>query len=186
MTQNATKRARKNVENVRKITKKGENVVKNEEKSPKIDEFSPNLMSISALSRKFKLDRATVAARIAENEIEPYSNKANEKLYILEDVEFILRQDEYEKEKLRKTRAEAEIKEHDLAIKKGEYGSVQEFTEVTQKIFSRLYKKLAVQLPARIAKRLHDANSAAELQDLLRNEIAKEFDSLRSDFTKYL
>jgi hypothetical protein len=45
-------------------------------------------MSISA--RKFKLDRARVAGRIEEARIKPKSNRSNKRLYLLEDVEFIL------------------------------------------------------------------------------------------------
>lgn len=144
------------------------------------------LYSISALSRKFKLDRATVRERLEKAEIKPHSAKQKEKLYHLDDVEIVLSQSELNEAKLRKIDAEAELKELELKRKSGEYASVAEFTEITQKIYSRLYKKLAVQLPARIASRLHNANSSSEVADLLKREISKEFDDLRTDFTKYL
>lgn len=161
--------------------------VKSRENLPKTGENSHELVSISALSRMFNIDRATVRTRIENAGIQAAQVAANEKLYLLDDrLEAIVKQDELEAAKLRKLELEADLKEHDLQVKKGEYASVAEFTEITQKIFGRLYKKLAVQLPARIAGRLHNANSSAELAQLLKTEIGKEFDALRSDFTKYL
>lgn len=152
----------------------------------KPEEKKEELYSISALARGFDLDRATVRDRLEKAEVQPVSIKAKEKLYRLEDVEDILAQDELEEAKLRKIQAEADLKEHDLQIKRGEFASVAEFTEIVQKIFGRLHKKLAVQMPGRIALRLHNANSSADVAALLKQEISKEFDGLRSDFKKYL
>lgn len=142
--------------------------------------------SITALSKKFVLDRATVRDRLDEAGIQPVSVKAKEKLYHLDDVEIVLSQSEMNEAKLRKIEAEAELKELELKIKSGDYASVAEFTEIVQRIFGRLHKKLAVQLPGRVANRLHNANSSADVAALLKTEITKEFNDLRNDFTKYL
>jgi hypothetical protein len=179
MTKTAAKLSKKTV-------KKTEILANLPENSSENKEFSPFLYSISALAKKFKLDRATVVSRLDDAEIEPHSKRSNEKLYHLDDVEVILLQKEIDVAKLRKLDIEAQIKEHDLQVKKGEFASVGEFTEVTQRIFGRLYKKIVVQLPPKLAKRLHNANSEAEVSAVLKAELAKEFDSLRSDFTKYL
>jgi hypothetical protein len=175
----AIKTAKKPVQNSTKTSKVAE-------KPPEPPENSANLYSISALSRKFKLDRATVRERLENAEIEPVQTKAKEKLYLLDDVEIALSQSEMNEAKLRKLDLEADIKELEYKIKSGEFASVAEFTEVTQAIFSRLQKKLAVQLPGRIASKLHNANSSADVAAILKNEIAKEFDSLRENFQKYL
>jgi len=151
--------------------------------SPEIEIFHYN---ISQLAKKFKLDRATIRERVELNEIEPVSTKANEKLYHLDDVEVLLSQSELNEAKLRKLDAEAELKELEVKKKLGEFASVAEFTEIVQKIFGRLHKKLAVQLPGRIANKLHNAATAADGAALLKQEISKEFDALRSDFKKYI
>lgn len=157
-----------------------------EKKVEKPSESNPFHYSISALSRKFKLDRATVRERLETAEIKPVAVKAKEKLYLLDDVQIILSQSEMNEAKFRKLDAEADLKELELQVKRGEYASVAEFTEIVQKIFGRLHKKLAVQMPGRIALRLHNANSSSDVSDLLKAEINKEFDALRHDFKQYL
>lgn len=159
---------------------------KAEEKPPE-PEFQYEHVSILALSRMFNIDRATVRDRIEKAGIKPVKTAVNEKLYALdENLEMIIRQDELAEAKLEKLRAEIELKEHDLAIKRGEYASVAEFTEINQKIYGRLHKRVVVQLPKRISKRLHEANSSADLAQILETELAKEFNDLRSDFRKFL
>ncbi|HEY8562805.1 MAG TPA: hypothetical protein VIL74_20675 [Pyrinomonadaceae bacterium] len=159
------------------------NSKKNPDNSP---EIVGNFYSISALSRKFKLDRATVRERLEKAEIKPKSVKEKEKLYLLEDVEIVLLQSELNEAKLRKIDAEAELKELEVKKKLGEFGSVAEFTEITQKIFGQLFKKIVVQMPGRIASRLHNANSSADVAALLKKEAGKEFDELRENFEEYL
>lgn len=160
---------------------------RNPETTAESPENNHDKCSISALARRFNLDRATVRTRIEKSGIKPAEEKEKEKLYILDEkLEAILSEDELEAAKLRKTEAEADLKEIDVKIKTGEYASVAEFTEITQQIFSRLHKKLAVQLPGRIAIKLHNANSSGDVAALLKAEISKEFDSLRENFQKYL
>lgn len=157
------------------------------EKNQPISETNdPFLYSITALSKKFKLDRATVRERLEAAEILPRITKAKEKLFHLDDVEVVLAQSELNEAKLRKLDAEAELKQLEVKKKLGEYASVAEFTEVVQQIFGRLHKKLAVQMPGRIANKLHNANSAADVAAILKAELGKEFNELRNDFTKYL
>lgn len=169
--------------------KTAEKRIKSAEKAPETAKVAENdlfLLSISALSRKFKLDRATVRERLDAAEIKPKTTREKEKLYHLDDVEIVLSQSELNEAKLRKLDAEAELKELEVKKKLGEYASVAEFTETVQKIFGRLHKRVVVQLPKRIAGRLHNANSSAEVMAALETELAKEFNDLRSDFTKFL
>lgn len=173
------KTVKKNAKTTEKISKKTELAGQTA--------FSHELISISALARLFNIDRQTIRTRIESAGIQPVKVAVNEKLYELnEKLEAVLLQDELEAAKLEKLKAEGEIKKHELAIKKGEFGSVAEFTEITQKIFGKLFKKLAIQLPSRIANKVHNANSSAEVTQILKQEINNEFDSLRNDFTKYL
>lgn len=195
------KTAKKTVEKVPKTSPEAENLPENEEKLQENAAISPEnssemneilkyfneLLSISALSRLFKVDRATIRTRIDNAGIMPKKIAANEKLYLLdEQLEDVIRQDELEAAKLRKLAAEAQIKEVDLKIKLEEFGSTAEFSELVQKIFGNLYKKVGVQLPKRISARLHNANSTADVQRILTDELTKEFSDLRSDFKRYL
>lgn len=142
------------------------------------------LLSITALSRKFNLHRATVRERLVD--IKPDKITNTEKLYNLEDVEVLLSSEEKNAVQIRKLQAEADLKEHQLAVQRGEYASAKEFADITQRIFGKLRKKLAVQLPRKSAKKIHKANSSSEVEEILITEIGKEFDNLRNDFRKYL
>lgn len=153
-------------------------------KKKETEKTTHTLLSITALARKFNLDRATVRERLVS--INPDKIEGAEKLYDLKAVQFLLSQDAKAKAQLRKLQAEADLKEHSLAVQRGEYASAKEFADITQKIFSKLFQKLAVDLPGKNAKKLHKANSAAELKKMLQKEIGKEFDNLRDDFKKYL
>jgi hypothetical protein len=157
------------------------------EKPPAELQIQYEEVSILALSRIFNIDRVTIRDRIEKAGIKPVSVKINEKLYALDEkLEMVIRQDELAEAKLKKLELEGEKLEHDLAIKRGEFASVSEFTEIIQKVFGRLHKRVVVQLPKRTSKRLHEANSSAELAQFLETELAKEFNDLRSDFTKFL
>jgi hypothetical protein len=188
------KNTRKNPVKTAKISvKTPEKPLKTAKKTAEKDEFaeeirfSNELMSVSALSRLFNIDRHTVRTRIENAGIKPNKTAVNEKLYELnERLEAVLLQDELDEAKLRKIQAEAEMKEHELAVKKGEFGSVAEFTEITQRIFSKIYKRFAVQLPSKLANKIHNANSSAEVIQILKSAYEQELNEIRDDFPKYL
>jgi hypothetical protein len=144
--------------------------------------------SVTALSKKLKLDRGTIRERLDEAGYVPIQkSNGKETLYELSSEELKnLGNDEYDLERIRKIKAEADLKELDLATKRGEFGSVREFTEVTQKLFKSLHKKLGVDLAKKIARKLHNANSETEVAEILQDAINYEFKSIRADFTKYL
>lgn len=144
--------------------------------------------SITALSRKLKLDRGTIRERLAESGFEPVEKqKGKETLYELTSDEVReLGNDEYEVERVRKTKIEADLKEIDLAVKQGTYGSVQEFTEIVQEIVKQLRKNLLIDLPKNTISRIYNANSETEATEILKNAVEKEFQNLRRDWEKYL
>lgn len=144
------------------------------------------LLSISALSEQYGIDRATVRKRLRD--IEPVEVKAKEKLYDAEEVaELLLAKDEdYEKLKRRKMQAEAELKELELRERLGEVASVDEFKDVVQKIFGNLHKRVAVQTPRKISGKLLNANSQSDIAEILRRELGQAFDDLRADWKQFL
>jgi hypothetical protein len=156
-----------------------------------IDETSSenkhDICSISALARRFKLDRATVRTRIEKAGIKAIEEKVKEKLYVLDErLESVLSEDEMEAAKLRKTEAEANLKEIEVRKKLGEYASVSEFTEIIQRMMSRFYSKTVVDMPRKLATKLHNANSSAEVAELLKNELIKEWKNLRDEYSDYI
>jgi hypothetical protein len=187
LARNSAKNSKKSTETVKNSAEKVENPPEIEENLQETAEIAHDICSISALARRFKLDRATVRDRIEKAAIEAIEERSKEKLYLLDErLESVLSLNEMDAAKLKKTEAEAELKEIEVKRKQGEYGSVAEFTEITQQLYSRLHKRCVVQLPGKIASKLHNANSSAEVAAILKHEYAKEFDQLRGDFMKYL
>lgn len=143
--------------------------------------------SITALSKKLKLDRGTVRERLEEMGFEAVSSgKGKETLYELtpDDLKS-LGNDEYEVERIRKTKAEADLKEHQLKIQLGEFGSVAEFTEIVAKIF-KSYKAGIKKSFVKNKKKLHEANSETEMLQIIENVIETESNELRRDWEKYI
>lgn len=152
-------------------------------------ETEEKLLNLSQLEFRFGINRATIRKRLSESGIEPHTEREKEKLFLLTDeIEEILTKssDGLNAVKLRKETADAELKEIKVAEARGETASVAEFIGVTQQIFGSLHKKLAVQLPKRIAARLAKAKNQAEISQILTQEITKEFTDLRSNHKKFL
>lgn len=146
------------------------------------------LYSITALTRKLKKDRGTIRERLADSGFEPVQQvKGKETLYELSSDDLRgISDDEYDIERVRKTKIEADLKEIDLAVKQGTYGSVQEFTEIVQEIVKQLRKNLLIDLPKNTISRIYNANSETEATEILKNAVEKEFQNLRRDWEKYL
>lgn len=175
------------------IVEKSKNPVKKPTSAPKRAKKAEieagnaeNFYSISALSRKFKLDRATIISRLNKAAVKPASSRYNEKLYNLSDVELVLSKSPLDQAKLKKLDAEAELKELEVKKRTGEFASVAEFTEVVQKIFGALHKKVAVQFPSKVGARVHNAKSQSEAVQILKTELNDIFDDLRTNFKDYL
>jgi len=182
------------IKTVKNTAKKSVSTPKIKEKpqeTPEITQDAPeithDICSISALSRRFKLDRKTVRDRIEKAGIEAIEERAKEKLYLLDEkLESVLSLNEMDAAKLKKTEAEAELKEIEVKRKLGEFASVAEFTEIIQRLMSRFYSKTVVNMPRRIAMRLHNADSSAEVARILTEEMIKEWKNLRDDYPEYI
>ena len=147
------------------------------------------ILNISELGRGFNLDRATVKKRLDAAGIEPVDRKAKEVRYRLDsDVQEILLAADFDldAEKLRKMRAEANLKEMEVQIKRGELAPVQDFQELVQALFGGLYKEITVRFPKKVAARVARAKTATETATILQRELNQIFVSVRTDFTKYL
>jgi hypothetical protein len=147
----------------------------------------PNHLSISALSRKFDLDRVTVKAWITKAGIEPVSSKATETLYNLEDVEKILSQDELEEAKLRKLQAEADLKELQLAEKRGEYAPVADFAQLTHEWIGWLYQQSVKKVTSqKTLKAIQRTKNETEARAVLKKEVDAVFADFRANRHKIL
>jgi hypothetical protein len=158
-------------------------------KSRKKPQPKPELLSISQLAARFELDRATVRKRLDAAGITPVSEKAKEKLFdvaIAQEVIEIQADATYEKARARKIALEAELKELDLQRERGELVAIRDVREDLQKIFQRLFQRIAVQSPKELAGALFKAESAAQVEDILRKHNGKIFSDIRRDHQAYL
>lgn len=150
---------------------------------------NPKILNISELGRGFNLDRATVKKRIDAAGIAPVDRRAKEVRYRLDErlQEILLAADaDLDAEKLRKLKNEADLKEMEVQIRRGELAPVQEFQELVQSLFGGLYKEITVRFPKKVAGRASRAKTAPEVAGILQRELNQIFVSVRADFTKYL
>lgn len=145
------------------------------------------LYSISELAELTTLDRATVRKRLKD--VEAQGGAKGAKTYSLEAALPALiagASAEMDEAKLRKTRAEAELREHELAVERGEYLPVREVRDHALRFFKGLHTRLATEYPREAAPRLAKAGSADEIEGALRRDLERVFNDVRSDHTRLL
>ncbi|HEX8773266.1 MAG TPA: hypothetical protein VF735_06635 [Pyrinomonadaceae bacterium] len=126
------------------------------------------------MARLSGLDRATVTKRLAEVPITKETRK--EKLYALKHAlpALLVGADkEMDEAKLRKTQAEAKLKEHELAVERGEYVSVHEVESQFVKEYQWLNNRLLAQFPRDAASNLYKAESAAQISEILKHDLGR-------------
>ena len=150
-------------------------------------ERDEQLFSISQLADLTTLDRATVRKRLEE--IEARSGSKNAKLYALGDALPALiagESTEMDEAKLRKTQAEADLKEHELAVERAEYVEVKEVREYALRLFKGLHNRLAIRYPRETAAQLYKAESADQIIEIQQRELGRLFNDLRDDHKRFL
>lgn len=145
------------------------------------------LYSISELSELTTLDRATVRKRLKDVEAE--GGAKNAKTYSLEAALPALiagASAEMDEAKLRKTKAEADMREHDLSVARGEYLPVRDVRDYALRLFKGLHTRVVVLYPREGAPQLAKAGSADEIEGALRRDLERVFNDVRNDHTRLL
>jgi Protein of unknown function (DUF1441) len=130
--------------------------------------------SISQLAKLARLDRATVTKRLEK--IVSTGGAKGAKLYALSDALPALimgERTEMDEAKLRKTQAEADLKEHELAIERGDYLPVKEVESQRVKECQWLYNRLLTKLPREISAQLYKADSPTHIAEILKHDIGR-------------
>ena len=151
------------------------------------DAAGGRLFSISELAQLTTLDRATVSKRLKE--IEPQGGARNAKTYSLEVALPALiagASAEYDEARTRKMQADADLREHELAVERAEYLPMKEVRDYALLLFKAMHGRLAVQLPRRVAPALHKAGSPELIAEMLEKEVGRDFNDLRRDHTSLL
>jgi hypothetical protein len=149
-----------------------------------------NLLSISEIAKRLKLDRATVRSRLEDlgYESDPSSTAKNQLFAFDDEMEFALKsaKDTVSAMKIRDLRVAAETKEFKLAIMRGEYVSVAETVDVVQRIVSSVYQEYTVRQPKRIAAKLAKAKNVADVRKHLKADTNRIMKTLRENFENFI
>lgn len=145
------------------------------------------LYSISELKDLTGLDRATIRTRL--DGIDPQGGAKNAKTYALKVALPALiagASAEMDAAKLRKTQAEAQLKEIDLKREQGGVVEVKEVRNYAQTLIQGIHQRIAVRMPGEISPQLYKAESSAQITEILQHELGRIFNELRDDHRRFL
>ncbi|HEY0098649.1 MAG TPA: DUF1441 family protein [Pyrinomonadaceae bacterium] len=152
-----------------------------------MNKLGEQLYSISQLASLSGLDRATVTKRLADVPFE--EGAKNAKTYALDAALPALiagESTEMDAAKLRKTQAEASMRELDLERERGEVVSTSEVADYTLRLFKGVQNRIGLRFPREIAQQLYKAESAAQITEILQRELGRIFNDLRDDHKRFL
>jgi hypothetical protein len=147
------------------------------------------LLSISQIATRCKLDRATARERLEKAGFVPEIEEPKRKLYrfdLMVEAELTETKDKLTDVRIRKEMAAARKIELQNAAAEGELASVGEFIDTIQRVFGNLHKEIVVRQPRRLAARLAKAKTSTDVNKILTHDSNGIFKVLREDFEKYL
>jgi len=150
----------------------------------KLEEPQGEWLSESEIAKRVKLHRQTVVSRLEDLGREPDEERSHAKLKVYwfdDELQFAIlnAKDKYAAVKYRDTKASAELKELKLAEAREELVPKAEVIELSQELYSNVYKEFGVSLPKRVAGRLAKAKTAAEVTKILKLETEKSLKKIR-------
>jgi hypothetical protein len=156
----------------------------------KIEEPKAELISISEIAKRLKLDRATVRSRLEDLGYEPDpSSTAKNQLFPFDgEMEFAIKaaKDTFTAVNIRDKRASAELKELKLAEARGELVPMAETIELVQAIVGNIYQEITVRQPKRIGPQLAKAKNVTVVRQILKKDTDKIMQSLRTNFEQFI
>ena len=153
-------------------------------------ENGPELLSISEIAKRLKLDRATVRSRLEDlgYQADPSSTEKLQLFAFDGEMEFAVKaaKDSLTAAKIRDTRATYELKELKLARERGELVAMSDAIDDMQKIVSWLYQEFTVRQPKRIAPKLAKAKNVTVIRKILKADTDNVMKNLRQNFEKFI
>lgn len=153
-------------------------------------ENGPELLSISEIAKRLKLDRATVRSRLEDlgYEADPSSTPKLQLFAYDAEMEFAVKaaKDSLTAAKIRDTRATYELKELKLARERSELVAMSDAIDDMQKIVSWLYQEFTVRQPKRISPKLAKAKNVTAVRKILKTDTDTVMKNLRQNFEKFI
>lgn len=148
------------------------------------------LLNQSQIAAKYNVDRATARQRLTDAGIVSVAGSHREKLYeVTPELEQAMVPDavaDYEVERAGKMKAERELKEMELAERRGELVEIAVVRNDLGRVFQKLIQKLETQLPYEISGALFKAESPEQCLTILRRSISGVFQDVRKEHEEYL
>jgi hypothetical protein len=148
------------------------------------------LLSISEIAKRLKLDRATVRTRLEDLGYQAdESSTPKLQLYAFDDeMEFAIKaaKDTLAAMKIRQLRAAAVKLEMQNAQARGELVPMHEVTDIVQRIVKKLYDEYAVRQPKRVAGQLVKAKTQAAVRKILKTDGDRVMKLVRTDFERFI
>jgi hypothetical protein len=150
----------------------------------------PELISLSEIARRLKLDKATVRSRLEDLGYEP-DESSTEKLKLFPfdgEMEYAIKaaKDSLTTAKIRDTRATYQLKELKLAEARGELVPMHEAIELVQKIVGTLYQEQVIRQPKRIGAKLAKAKNVTAVKKILKTDCDKIMKQLRDNYEEFI
>jgi hypothetical protein len=148
------------------------------------------LLSISEIAKRLKLDRATVRTRLEDLGYQAdESSTPKLQLYAFDDeMEFAIKaaKDTLAAMKIRQLRAAAVKLEMQNAQARGELVPIHEATDFSQRLVKTIYEEIVVRQPKRIAGQLTKAKTQAAVRKILKTDMDRIMKNLRTNFERFL
>jgi hypothetical protein len=146
-----------------------------------------DLYSLRQLAGLLKVDRNGLAERVRD--LESFQGAHGSRLYSLSAVEEVLAEDpdpDLKEARLRKLVAEAGLAELKLKRERRELVDYREVLSDHLEVFRNFHTLFTVTVPQRLGQRLALAKTAQEAEEILRVELAREFQEFRTEEAQYL
>jgi hypothetical protein len=148
------------------------------------------LVPISEIARRCKIDRATCASRLDDlGYIADESSTAKRQLYPFDsEMELAIKsaKDTMSAVRIRDMRASAQIKEMKLAEQLGELVPMHDAVEMVRSIVFSIYQEFTVRQPKRIAPKLAKAKNVVAVRKVLKADTDRIMKNLRENFERFI
>jgi hypothetical protein len=148
-------------------------------------------LSISEIAKRCRIHRQTCTQRLDDLGYKPDEERstAKNKVYHFdEEMEDAIKsaKDTVSAMKIRLMRADSQTKELKLARERGELVSVDEVTDIVQRIVKTIYDEYTIRQPKRVAGQLIKANTQAAVRKVLKTDSDRIMKQLRANFERFI
>ncbi len=156
----------------------------------KLKQPEGELISVSEIARRCKINRTTAVARLEDlgYESDPSSTAKNHLYFYDDEMEFAIKaaKDSLSAAKIHSLRIKTRLDEIKLAEAQGALVPMQEVIEIAQRLVNTIYQELTVRQIKRVGPKLAKAKNVMQVKTALKHDNSRIMKSLRENFEKFL